>query len=68
MTFQNIVGKLAIVAVLSAVTACGTAPGGNANSDEAEGKVVAAEGAASADPSYRVRGANRLLDFRIDLF
>lgn len=68
MTFQNIVGRLFIVIALGAVAACGTAPSESADTANGEGEVVAAEGAASADPGYRVRGATGLLDFGIDLF
>ena len=68
MTFRNIVGKLAVAMTLSAVTACGTAPNQQGDVEDPEGEVVAAEGAASADPGYRVRGATGLLDFGIDLF
>ncbi len=68
MTLHNIVGKLAVAAALGMVAACGTAPGEYGETNDAEGEVVAAEGAASADPGYRVRGANGLLDLGIDLF
>jgi len=61
-------GKLAVVMALSAVAACGTAPSEYGDTEAPEGEVVAAEGAASADPGYRVRGATGLLDFGIDLF
>ncbi len=53
---------------MGAVAACGTPPSEYGDTDDAGGDMVAAEGAASADPTHRVRGATGLIDLGIGLF
>lgn len=68
MIFTGYFKALTCASVLIALTACGTPPSGLSETEDADRDVVAAEGAASADPTYRVRGATGLLDLGIDLF
>lgn len=53
-------------AALLLTAACGTSP--ETQKATSDSDLIAAEGAASADPNYRVKGVGRLLDFGIDLF
>lgn len=68
MINQDFFQKSAIAVVVCAIAACGTPPAEYGQNEDPEGDVVAAEGAASADPTYRVRGATGLIDLGIDLF
>ena len=61
-------GALTVVAGLFAVTACGTPPANYSDTDDVEPEMVASDGAASADPTYRVRGATGLFDLGRGLF
>ncbi len=67
MIFQKIVRNIAVITALGAVAACGTPPSEYGDTDDAGGDMVAAEGAASADPTHRVRGATGLIDLGIGL-
>ncbi len=68
MLFHRILCRLAAIAVLAWLAACGTPPVTHTEPNQAEQKVVAAEAAASADPGYRVRGTTGLLDLGLGIF
>ncbi len=67
-SFQSFTAIFCTIILNLGVSACGTPPSGVTENPEPEKDVVTAEGAASAAPGYRVKGAHGLLNLGIDLF
>ena len=68
MQIQYFMRGIGLCTLILAISACGTPPGAYQSGTGEDTDVLVAEGAASADPTYRVRGANGLLDLGISLF